>query len=82
MIHVVTAGNRNLYRRELAMMHAQRAAMFIDQLGWPLQRSAAGGDAVGVLDAGLCIYEGALSFVTGISCNCRDSPDKRDCEEV
>jgi N-acyl-L-homoserine lactone synthetase len=45
MIHVVTAGNRSLYRRELAMMHAQRAAMFIDQLGWPLQRDASGGES-------------------------------------
>ncbi|MDO8410402.1 MAG: acyl-homoserine-lactone synthase [Phenylobacterium sp.] len=45
MIHVVTAGNRSLYRRELAMMHAQRAEVFIDQLGWPLQRDASGGES-------------------------------------
>lgn len=45
MIHVVTADNRRLYRRELALMHAQRAAMFIDRLGWPLQRDADGGES-------------------------------------
>lgn len=73
MIHVVTAGNRNLYRRELAMMHAQRAAMFIDQLGWPLQRDAAGGE-VDAGDDDEAVYFLVLEAGGELAASCRIRP--------
>jgi acyl-homoserine lactone synthase len=36
MMHLVTDENRDLYRRELRAMHAQRKQVFIDLLKWPL----------------------------------------------
>ncbi|WP_300574385.1 acyl-homoserine-lactone synthase [Phenylobacterium sp.] len=73
MIHVVTAGNRSLYRRELAMMHAQRAAMFIDQLGWPLQRDASGGES-DPGDDDLAIYFLVLEADGALAASCRLRP--------
>ncbi|MBL8537307.1 MAG: hypothetical protein JNM59_07865 [Hyphomonadaceae bacterium] len=37
MLHLVTADNRELYRAELLEMHRQRKAIFVDDLGWPLE---------------------------------------------
>ncbi len=73
MIHVVTAGNRSLYRRELAMMHAQRAAMFIDQLGWPLQRDASGGES-DPGDDDQAIYFLVLEADGALAASCRIRP--------
>ena len=40
MIHIITAENRHLFRHALMEMHRQRKAVFIDELGWPLQAEA------------------------------------------
>ena len=34
MIHTITLNNRSFYGSQLAQMHAQRKAFFVDQLGW------------------------------------------------
>ncbi len=40
MIHIVTAENRHLFHHALMEMHVQRKAVFIDELGWPLNADA------------------------------------------
>lgn len=37
MLHVVTAANRGLYRRQLQEMHQQRLELFVKSKGWRLQ---------------------------------------------
>lgn len=37
MIHLIHAGNRELYVAQMAAMHAVRKAVFVDALGWKLQ---------------------------------------------
>lgn len=36
MIHLIDAGNRDLYRSEIADLHRARKRVFIDELGWDL----------------------------------------------
>jgi N-acyl-L-homoserine lactone synthetase len=73
MIHVVTAENRRLYGRELASMHAQRAAVFIDQLGWPLERDAGGGE-VDPGDDDQAVYFLVLEAEGQVAASCRIRP--------
>lgn len=40
MIHLVTAENRDAYRRELVNYHLVRKSVFVDELGWSLKLSA------------------------------------------
>jgi acyl-homoserine lactone synthase len=44
MIHIVTAGNRHLYRAELAQMHRLRKAHFIEERGWADLKVIDGGE--------------------------------------
>lgn len=67
MIHIITAENRHLFRHALMEMHRQRKAVFIDELGWPLQAEAGieidaydGEDVVYLIEA-----DGPRSCVTG-----------------
>lgn len=73
MIHVVTSENRAVYARELAQMFAQRAAFFIDRLGWPLTRDPDGGERDGHDDA-LAIYFLVLDAAGEVLASCRARP--------
>lgn len=73
MIHVVTAENRAVYRRELTQMFAERAAFFIDRLGWPLTCSADGSEQDGHDDAE-AIYFLVLDGAGEVSASCRARP--------
>ncbi len=73
MIHVVTVDNRAVYARELAQMFAQRAAFFIERLGWPLARDADGGERDGQDDAA-AIYFLVLDSAGEVSASCRLRP--------
>ena len=73
MIHVVTAENRAVYRRELAQMFAERAAFFIDRLGWPLTCNGEGGEQDDHDDAE-AIYFLVLDRAGEVSASCRARP--------
>ena len=73
MIHVVTAENRPIYRRELAQMFAQRAAFFIDRLGWPLARDAEGLEC-GAHDDAAAVYFLVLDAAGEVTASCRARP--------
>lgn len=44
MIHLVTPHNRHLYTDALLQMHRLRKAVFVDELGWPLNVQTDGGE--------------------------------------
>lgn len=54
MIFIVTGENRHLFETELAQMHRQRKAVFIDELGWNVP--AIGGMEIDAYDHANTIY--------------------------
>lgn len=54
MIFIVTGENRHLFESELAQMHRQRKAVFIDDLGWKVP--AIGGMEIDSYDHANTIY--------------------------
>lgn len=73
MIHVVTVENRAVYARELAQMFTQRAAFFIERLGWPLTCGPDGGEQDGHDDAE-AIYFLVLDGAGEVCASCRARP--------